>query len=93
MYFGMKNYLKSTRNHTAKHALSHLPSIIPIIICFRVHSVMDSILHHQTFKLNNTLIIRCEVRLLIIDLGKENAAHTICYMSKDHTNLIGFLLP
>jgi hypothetical protein len=21
MYFGMKNYLKSTRNHTAKHAL------------------------------------------------------------------------
>ena len=20
MYFGMKNYLKSTRNHTAKHA-------------------------------------------------------------------------
>jgi polysaccharide pyruvyl transferase WcaK-like protein len=22
MYFGTKNYLKSTRNHTAKHALS-----------------------------------------------------------------------
>jgi hypothetical protein len=24
MYFGMKNYLKSTRNYTAKHALKHL---------------------------------------------------------------------
>jgi len=22
MYFGMKSYLKSTRNHTAKHALT-----------------------------------------------------------------------
>jgi hypothetical protein len=24
MYFGTKNYLKSTRNHTAKHALETL---------------------------------------------------------------------
>jgi len=24
MYFGMKSYLKSTRNHTAKHALNAL---------------------------------------------------------------------
>ena len=24
MYFGMKSYLKSTRNYTAKHALRHL---------------------------------------------------------------------
>jgi len=26
MHFGTKSYLKSTRNHTAKHAPSQLPS-------------------------------------------------------------------
>jgi hypothetical protein len=32
MYFGTKSYLKSTRNHTAKHALSVASSIMYFVI-------------------------------------------------------------
>jgi hypothetical protein len=32
MYFGTKSYLKSTRNHTAKHALKNSDGLLEVII-------------------------------------------------------------
>jgi hypothetical protein len=42
MYFGMKSYLKSTRNHTAKHALRRLRKLL-IVECNRLISLPRSI--------------------------------------------------
>jgi len=33
MYFGTKSYLKSNRNHTAKHTLSWVVKFWPLINC------------------------------------------------------------
>ena len=39
MYFGMKNYLKSNRYHTAKHTLRNLSKILECIILKIYHKI------------------------------------------------------